>query len=153
MKLHSFLINTFWGSPLIHSITNTGWLCCQGSSSDTSSANPAGFGVGFARMQEHCTKRYRYLFENEVSALVTPSRLALPSLAHVPGPCVWTQNSALAIRGYLRWSLSLLGGSFSNWASCLLTALHPACRKTSCRVSFFSFTQFASIMSISCRLY
>lgn len=135
VKLCSFLINTLWGSPLIHPNTLQTQVGCA--ARVVRVTHPVlsllDLGWGLPECRNTAWEGADTCFKMRWVALLTPSRLTLPSLAHVSGHRVWTQNSALAIKGYERWNLSLLG-ELSNWASWILTALHPVCRITSWRV-------------------
>lgn len=135
VKLCSFLINTLWGSPLIHPNTLQTQVGCA--ARVVRVTHPVlsllDLGWGLPECRNTAWGGADTCFKMRWVALLTPSRLTLPSLAHVSGHRVWTQNSALAIKGYERWNLSLLG-ELSNWASWILTALHPVCRITSWRV-------------------
>lgn len=112
VKPHSFLINTLWGSPLIH--LNTLQMQAGCAARAVQVTHPVlsllDLGWGLPECRSTAWRGTDTCFQMSRVALLTPSRLALPSLAHVPGHRAWTQNSALAIKGYLRWNLSLLGG-------------------------------------------
>lgn len=137
---HSILIYWLWGSSLIHpnkSQTQVRYTARAGSATHP----PLSCWICGGNLLPKCRNSVCWdadtYFKMRQVVFITPSRLALHSLAQGPRNGVWIQKAAIAIKGCLRWSLPLLVGGgwelFQNEPPAL-DALHPTCRITSWRV-------------------